>query len=174
VADSDFKKLAIHFPTRPEWTRYSNGGAIGPDKYRPDMSFTDPNGKIICVIESSSTNDRKTGLGELLLAEKLFADQQVNGILIFSLCGRSTSPPTPSTQRKYIEPYFLFLRDGRNRGGVAAVFFIDEHAFELGGWAALDSRFLKHAQNLGTLDPEERGDVTVAQNCSHLKASTFQ
>lgn len=136
------------------------------------MSFADPNGRIICVIESSSTNDRKTGLGELLLAEKLFADQQVDGILIFSLCGRSTSPPTPSTQRKYIEPYFSFLRSVRNRGGVASAFFIEEHAFALGGWAALDSGFLKNAQGLGALDPEERGDLTVAQNRFHLNAST--
>jgi len=91
MADKEFKNNLITFPL--EWKRHSNGGIIDSAKYRPDLSFNNENGKVVCVIESTSTNDRKVGDGELCLADKYFSDEGIEVILIFSLCGRSQYPP---------------------------------------------------------------------------------
>ena len=130
MADTDFKSKRITFPEN--WTPHSNGGRVGKDKYRPDRSFQNANGEVVCVIESSSTNDRKVGVGELCLADKFFTDNNVNGILIFSLCGRSASPPRPDTQKEYLEPYFLHLKAQGRPHGVREIYFISEPLAKVG------------------------------------------
>lgn len=139
MADSDFKKKTIVFPAG--WERHSKGEVIGFDKYRPDLSFRDAEGRVVCVIESSSTNDRKVGVGELFLADKFFSDSAVDGVLIFSLCGRSTSPPRPDTQYAYLLPYFTHLRSSVGAYGVKEIYIITETAFEACGWKALGDDF---------------------------------
>jgi hypothetical protein len=143
MADSDFKKRPIIFPAG--WERHSKGEVIGSDKYRPDLSFRDAEGRVICVIESSSTNDRKVGVGELFLADKFFFDSAVDGVLIFSLCGKSTSPPRPDTQYAYLLPYFTHLRSSVRTYGVKEVYIIAEAAFEACDWKALGDDFLSMA-----------------------------
>lgn len=146
MGDRIFKEREINFPAG--WRRHSNGGAIGKDKYRPDLSFADEAGRVVCVIESTSTNDRKVGVGELCLADKFFSDADIDGILIFSLCGKSTSPPRPETQAAYIRPYFTFLREAKRLHGVKRVYIITEDDFESCGWAALSEKFKEAAHAL--------------------------
>jgi hypothetical protein len=139
MADSDFKNRQIYFPDN--WTRHSNGGVISSEKYKPDLSFANENGKIVCLLESSSTNDRKVGVGEMCLADKFFLDHKVDGILIFSLCGKSQYRPRPKTQAQYLEPYFRHLKRFGQPHGVRDIYFIDESDFESLHWMALDERF---------------------------------
>lgn len=146
MADRIFKERPIHFAAG--WRRHSNGGAIGKDKYRPDLSYVDETGRVICILESTSTNDRKVGVGELCLADKFFSDANVDGILIFSLCGKSSSPPRPDTQSTYLKPYFTFLRQAKRAHGVKQVFIISEEDFEECGWEALGEGFKAKAQML--------------------------
>lgn len=148
MADTEFKTRPIKFPE--EWKRHSNGGAIDRAKYKPDLSFVDEEGKIVCVIESSSTNDRKVGVGELCLADKFFADNKTDGILIFSLCGKSQYPPRPDTQASYLKPYFQHLKRGNPPNGVRVVYLIDESEFAKLGWVALSEAFKKKAHVLET------------------------
>jgi len=139
MADRTFKECSITFAAG--WQRHSNGGVIGNDKYRPDLSYADETGRVVCVLESTSTNDRKVGVGELCLADKFFSDANRDGILIFSLCGRSTSPPRPDTQAAYLAPYFTFLREAKRPHGVKQVYIISEDDFEACGWQALGDQF---------------------------------
>lgn len=146
MADTEFKSRPITFPEG--WVRYSDGGAIDGAKYRPDLSFADQDGKVICVIESSSTNDRKVGVGELCLADKFFADNKTDGVLIFSLCGKSEYPPRPDTQASYLKPYFQHLKRGSTPNGVRVMYFIDEKEFGDLGWVALNQAFKEKAHAL--------------------------
>lgn len=139
MADRDFKKQTITFPAN--WKCNSKGSIIGEDQYKPDQSFKNEKGDVICVIESSSTNDRKVGVGELCLADKFFTDKKVNGILIFSLCGKSASPPRPISQKEYIEPYFHHLKSEKRPYGVSEIYFINQVDFEALNWVALDESF---------------------------------
>lgn len=139
MADTEFKNQKITFEAN--WVDHSKGSVIGNDQYKPDRSFKDKNGNVMCVIESSSTNDRKVGVGELCLADKFFSDNGIDGILIFSLCGKSNSPPRPETQARYIEPYFLHLRAKGHLHGVKEVYLITESDFKSLGWVALNSQF---------------------------------
>lgn len=143
MADSIFKNLIISFPAG--WTAKTSGKIIGAHQYRPDRSFADETGTIVCVLESSSTNDRKVGVGELCLANKFFADTKVRGCLIFSLCSKSKSPPTPMSQASYIKPYFEHLCRASADFGVKELYFINECDFELVGWIALCEEFLSKA-----------------------------
>lgn len=143
MADSDFKNKQISFPER--WSSHTSGSIIGQHQYKPDRSFKDSSGNVVCVIESSSTNDRKVGVGELCLADKYFSDMQCPGILIFSLCGKSKYPPKPDTQAEYIEPYFRHLKSLRQIYGVKEVYFISEEDFESLNWVALDEKFCAKA-----------------------------
>ncbi len=140
MADSDFKSAPITFPK--EWQAHSSGSVIGAHKYKPDRSFKDEEGRVVCIVESTSTNDRKVGVGELCLADKFFADAGTYGILIFSLCGKSKYPPRPSTQLSYLEPYFHHIRSAASSYGVTEIFFIKEEEFEQLGWCALGEEFL--------------------------------
>jgi hypothetical protein len=146
MADSDFKNKPITFPTN--WVCNSKGGQIGIDKYKPDRSFKNEENEVVCVIESSSTNDRKVGVGELCLADKFFTDSKIDGVLIFSLCGSSTSPPRPDTQKSYLEPYFRHLKTHGGPHGVREVYLISENDFESLNWVALDENFKKKAHVL--------------------------
>jgi len=146
MADTDFKNQKITFETN--WVNHSSGGVIGNDQYKPDRSFKNESGKVVCVIESSSTNDRKVGVGELCLADKFFSDNNIDGILIFSLCGKSDSPPRPDTQAKYLEPYFRHLRACGHPHGVKEIYLIAEDDFASINWMALNSRFKEKAHAL--------------------------
>jgi hypothetical protein len=146
MADTEFKSRSITFPEG--WKRHSNGGVIDGAKYRPDLSFVDQEGNVVCVIESSSTNDRKVGVGELCLADKFFSDNKIDGVLIFSLCGKSQYPPRPDTQASYLKPYFRHLKRGSMPNGVRVVYFIDENEFADLGWAALSEAFEEKAHVL--------------------------
>lgn len=146
MADTEFKNKPITFPTK--WTNNSNGSSIGNDNYRPDRSFKNEKNEVVCVIESSSTNDRKVGVGELCLADKFFSDNKIDGILIYSLCGRSASPPRPDTQKKYLEPSFRHLKAEKRPYGVKEIYFISEEDFEALKWVALDENFKKKAHIL--------------------------
>lgn len=139
MADTEFKNKTITFPEG--WVCHTNGGAIGANKYKPDLSFTNKDGIIVCVVESSSTNDRKVGVGELCLADKFFFDNKTDGILIFSLCGKSQYPPRPETQALYLEPYFRHLKRANVLYGVKEIYFISEADFESLKWIALDENF---------------------------------
>lgn len=143
MTDSDFKGKPITFLNG--WQPNTSGSIIGQHQYKPDRSFKDANGNIVCVIESSSTNDRKVGVGELCLADKFFSDNQIDGILIFSLCGNSEYPPRHDTQAKYLEPYFKHLNSLGRTHGVKKVYFISEKDFESLNWVALDNDFLAKA-----------------------------
>lgn len=143
MADSDFKNKKISF--LEGWQPNTNGSIIGQHQYKPDRSFKNADGAVVCVIESSSTNDRKVGVGELCLADKYFSDSQIAGILIFSLCGKSKSPPNPDTQAGYIEPYFRHLKSLGLTHGVIEVYFISEEDFESLNWVALDENFCAKA-----------------------------
>lgn len=138
--------IALTFPAG--WRRHSNGGIIGKDQYKPDLSFADETGRVVCVLESTSTNDRKVGVGELCLADKFFSDAGTDGILIFSLCGRSTSPPRPATQAAYIKPYFTFVREAKRPHGVKQIYIISEDEFEICEWVALGEHFMVAAHAL--------------------------
>ena len=138
MADRTFKQRPISFAAG--WRRNSSGRAIGKDEYRPDLSYADDTGRVLCILESTSTNDRKVGVGELCLADKFFSDAGTDGILIFSLCGKSSSPPRPDTQAAYLRPYFAFLRDAKRPHGVKQVYIISERDFERCGWEALGSQ----------------------------------
>ena len=146
MADTEFKNKPISFPEG--WTRHSNGGVIDSGKYKPDLSFKNKQGRIVCVIESSSTNDRKVGVGELCLADKYFTDNKTDGILIFSLCGKSEYPPRPETQAQYIVPYFRHLKRSGLSYGVRQLYFILEEDFESLNWVALDEEFKKKSHVL--------------------------
>jgi hypothetical protein len=139
MADCTFKESSITFAEG--WQRHTNGGGIGKDKYRPDLSFVDEAGRVVCVLESTSTNDRKVGVGELCLADKFFSDTETDGILIFSLCGKSSSHPRPDTQVAYLKPYFAFLREAKRPHGVKQIYIISEEDFEQCGWEALGVKF---------------------------------
>ena len=139
MADSEFKNRDITFPQG--WVRHSNGGVIDSVKYKPDLSFKDEEGNVVCVIESTSTNDRKVGVGELCLADKYFTDNKSEGILIFSLCGKSQYPPRPDTQSQYLEPYFQHLKHINSQFGVREAYFIFETDFEILNWVALNEKF---------------------------------
>jgi hypothetical protein len=147
MADSEFKKHAISFPGKG-WTAHSAGEAIGPDQYKPDRSFANQDGKVICVIESSSTNDRKAGVGELCLADKFFCDSEVQGVLIFSLCGKALTRPTPKTQVNYLRPYFSHLQRSNSEFGVKEVYILEEKDFKELQWQALTPDFAKVALKL--------------------------
>lgn len=143
MADSHFKRHKITFPFG--WKTHTSGTTVGNYKYKPDRSFIDDSGSVVCVAESSSTNDRKTGLGELCLADKFFYDNNRCGVLIFSLCGNSAYPPKPLSQANYIEPYFRHLKLCSGTKGVSEMYFIDEAIFEQLRWYALDEKFLSAA-----------------------------
>ena len=143
MGDSTFKNRPITFPQG--WSTKTRGSEIGSNRYRSDRSFVNDQGKIVCIAESSSTNDRKVGVGELCLADKFFADSESAGILIFSLCGRSQYPPTPKLQAKYLEPYFRHLKRIDRVHGVRELYFISESDFESLAWIALNEDFLAKA-----------------------------
>lgn len=154
MTDAEFKQRPFSFPQG--WTRYSDGGNIGPDKYRPDLSFADAQGKIVCVIESSSTNDRKVGVGEMCLADKFFSDSATNGVLIISLCGKPPKCPRPDTQASYLSPYFKYLRAADRPHGVKEVYIITVEDFEACGWRALSEDFIAKAKVLKeNVEPEQ-------------------
>lgn len=148
MADTDFKNKSITFPAG--WARNSNGCAIGTNGYRPDQSFENEKGKVVCVIESSSTGDRKVGIGELCLADLFFTDNKTDGILIFSLCGKSATSPRPDTQKQYLEPCFRHLNAKGRPHGVREVYLISEADFESLNWVALDDNFKSKAFVLST------------------------
>ncbi len=139
MPDSSFRNTTFILPEG--WKIYSSGGVVGNHKFKPDISIKDSNDKFSCIIESTSTNDRKVGLGEMLLAEKLFTDEGVRGKLVFSLCGNSTSPPRPETQIEYIRPYFEFLKKSNNKTGVCEIHFIYESDFNCVNWALFSDEF---------------------------------
>lgn len=147
MADSEFKKHPISFPQQG-WTPHSNGGVIGKDNYKPDRSFVNSDGNVICVIESTSTNDRKVGVGELCLADKFFFDFKVQGVLIFSLCGTASTRPTPKTQAKYLQPYFSYLRGSNREFGVSEIYILEEKDFAALQWQALTAKFAEVAMKL--------------------------
>ncbi len=146
MADSEFKKHPITFAEG--WVPHSNGGEIGKDKYKPDRSFKDAQGRVVCVVESSSTNDRKVGVGELCLADKFFFDARTSGVLIFSLCGRSSTRPTPDSQIQYLRPIFTHLRSTNRAHGVMRVYAVEERDFAALGWKAMTPEFLGKAREL--------------------------
>ena len=150
MADTEFKNKNITFPEN--WVRNSNGGVIGQDMYKPDMSFSDSSGKVRCIIESTSTGDRKVGVGELCLADKFFSDNETEGVLIFSMCGISKSSPTPNTQSEYLKPYFKHLKRTGILYGVRDIYFIFERDFELLNWVALNDEFKEKALRLVASD----------------------
>jgi hypothetical protein len=147
MADSEFKKHPISFPEKG-WLAHSNGAGLGPDKYKPDRSFINQEGKVICVIESTSTNDRKVGVGELCLADKFFFNSKVQGVLIFSLCGKGSTRPTPKTQASYLQPYFSHLRSTDRGFGVKDVYILEEADFASLQWQALTPKFASLALKL--------------------------
>lgn len=132
MRDSDFKQLKFIMPDR--WQVNSRGCVIDDNRYAPDVSIKNENNEVLCVIESSSTNDRKVGLGELLLAHKYFIDKRIKGIIIYSLCGLSDISPTPDTQYRYIQPYFEYFKSLSNEFGVKKVFIIKEQKFNDLNW----------------------------------------
>ncbi|EOG7724152.1 hypothetical protein ACLIN9_004586, partial [Vibrio parahaemolyticus] len=139
MADTKFKNSKFSFPDG--WKRASNGGVVGKDKYRPDISVKDNDGNYILVMESTSAGDRKVGVGELLQADKFFRDEKVRGILIFSLCGQSATSPRKETQKDYIEPYFNYLAQCDSECGVKSVYFIQEQDFKAINWSVLNEEF---------------------------------
>ncbi|EKO3590807.1 hypothetical protein M3898_003461 [Vibrio metschnikovii] len=139
MADTKFKNSNFSFPDG--WKRASNGEIVGEDKYRPDISVKDNDGNYILVMESTSSGDRKVGVGELLQADKFFRDEKVRGILIFSLCGQSATSPTKETQKNYIEPYFKYLAECNSECGVKSVYFIQEQDFKAINWSVLNEEF---------------------------------
>lgn len=146
MADSDFKNNK--YVLLDGWVVNSTGEVIGEDKYRPDISIRNNDGDVTCVMESTSTNDRKVGLGEMLLAEKFFIDNKNTGVLVFSLCGKSTSPPRPDTQYEYIKPYFELLKSQNKECGIKEIYFIYEEEFEQVNWNLLSEDFNEKALKL--------------------------
>lgn len=146
MADLTFKNSP--FKLQEGWKVHSTGESIGNFKYRPDISIKNSNGKFAYILESSSTNDRKVGLGELLLAEKLFIDEESKGTLVFSLCGVSTNSPRPDTQIEYIRPYFNFLKESNKDIGVVEIHFINEKEFKDAEWDVLSSKFNEYTLTL--------------------------
>lgn len=139
MADTEFKNVKFTFPHG--WVQETNGGIVGEDQYKPDISVKDKDGKYIMVIESTSTGDRKVGIGELLQADKFFNDEKVRGILIFSFCGKSKKSPRKETQKAYVEPYFKYLKECNSEYGVKTVYFIQEQDFKTINWSVLSKEF---------------------------------
>ena len=77
----------------------------------------------------------------MLLAEKFFCDEKVNGILIFSLCGKSNKSPRKDTQKAYIEPYFKYLKSCNSKYGIKSIYFIQEQDFKALDWSVLCENF---------------------------------
>lgn len=146
MADSTFKNNPFKLPKGSKV--HTTGQEIGKHKYKPDVSIKDSNEQFSYVFESTSTNDRKVGLGELLLAEKLFVDENRKGVLVFSLCGKSSSPPRPETQIEYIRPYFNFLKQNNKDKGVGTIHFIYEECFKKAGWDVLSKQFKDSSHTL--------------------------
>jgi hypothetical protein len=148
MSDREFKATEIKFPQGIDLTLHTNGTIIGNDKYKPDKSFVNSNNEIVLVIESTSTGDRKVGVGELLQAEMYFAGNNISGTLIFSLCGKSSTSPKPDSQLDYLRPYFNFLKKLNPESGVTKIYIIDEIQFESVGWEALGNNFIATAKCL--------------------------
>lgn len=146
MADLEFKNT--NFILQKGWKVFSKGTTVGQDKYHPDISIKDSNNKFTCILESTSTNDRKVGLGELLLAEKLFVDEECKGILVFSLSGTGKQSPRPETQIKYIRPYFDFLKKVNKNIGVISIYFIKESDFKNAQWELFSKKFEEKSEKL--------------------------
>ena len=157
MADNTFKNSNIHFPLG--WTPHSHGEIIGNYKYRPDRSFQDEAGRVVCIAESSSTNDRKVNVGELLLADLFFTDNRVPGVLIISLCGRSRYPPSPDSQAKYLKPYFEYLKTLNPNSGLKELYIISESDFESLSWYALSEEFVALSQRLWVPDADAKPEA---------------
>ncbi len=139
MTDSEFKRQTITTPSN--WKGHSNGKSICNWGYKPDRSFKDENEKVVCVMESCSTGDRKVSIGELCQADKFFHESAIKGVLVFSLCGSGASRPTPKSQRVYLRPYFLHLSAAGREFGVKTVFIIDESDFAEAQWHFRSDKF---------------------------------
>ncbi len=149
VKDTDFKNINIQFSSEGStWEHKSKGEAIGDYGYRPDRSFTDKDGKVVCIIESSSTGDRKCNLGELCQAHLFFLEEKVEGVLILSLCGKGKTASTPETLKEYLKPYFERLTKNSNNKGLKTLYLICESDFKNSQWNVFSSDFEEKAQKL--------------------------
>ena len=138
MSDSEFKKLV--FSTPSSWKRHSSGKEILNTKYKPDVSFKKV-GKLICILESTSTGDRKVNIGEMLQAEKAFIEENTCGYLVFSLCGSTNTSSTPKSLKKYLEPYFHFLKEKSYQYGIKEIYFINESELKEIGCEILSTCF---------------------------------
>ncbi|MET4163490.1 hypothetical protein ABIE61_003354 [Marinobacterium sp. MBR-111] len=148
MSDKSFKNTKLLFPDGLEFVEKSNGSIIGFDKYKPDKSYADQSGQITLVIESTSTGDRKVGIGELLQAEKYFCDHNVSGTLIFSLSGSSNNSPRPNTQKQYLQPYFDFLKQQNSNIGVYEIYLILESDLRALDWYVMNDAFREKADRI--------------------------
>lgn len=151
MKDAKFKQAPISFPQGSALHSHSHGSAIGSSKYQPDRSFADSQGRIVCVFESSSTGERKVGVAEMNLADKFFSDSATDGVLVFSLCGSSSTSPRPDTQAPYLLPHFRHLRAANRPHGLKEVFIICQKDFESCGWMAFSKDFMARAYVLNDL-----------------------
>lgn len=130
MADSEqrFKATAITIPEN--WVIHSATTTIGNYKYKPDRSLKNEEGKICCVIEMSTSKDRKSQIGELLQAELYFKEESILGKLMIIVPGTGDGTSSPVTLKNMLMPYFKMLVDNRGqRGGVDSVYLISKEAF---------------------------------------------
>ena len=145
MTDSEFKRVDFVAPNG--WKKDSTGTEVLGTKYKPDVSFK-KDGKLVCVLESTNTGDRKANIGEMLQAEKAFVEEKTKGYLIFSLSGCSKTSSTPQTLKEYLEPYFRFLRKNNLEYGIQEVFLIQQSDFEEINWEILSERFKQNSECL--------------------------
>lgn len=78
MKDSDFKKLDHQLGK----LRIASNGTAVTDGYKPDLTVSDSDGKVVYILESEQKTDRKAYLGDLLKAEKYAKTINANPCLI--------------------------------------------------------------------------------------------
>lgn len=147
MADREFREQQVSLPSG--WEITSRGTIIGNDQYKPDLAIS-YKGAVRTVAESSSTNDRKAAVGELLQAHKFFCDSGQDGKLILCLCGTSTKAPRPDTQADYLRPYFQYLYSLEGYG-LKSLFLLHEDQFR----KVLESVLRQKRTGLHVISPSE-------------------
>ncbi|SDJ01361.1 hypothetical protein SAMN04515654_12311 [Halanaerobium congolense] len=148
MSDKKFKNIKLNLGS--EFKKYTKGSIIGDDKYKPDISIINSKEKVVCVIESSSTGDRKVHIGEMFQSHKFYCDEEIKGDLIISLAGSSKNSPRPDTSYKYLKPYFDFIKK-ESKIGLKRVHLIEQDDFiklQNDGVKLLDEKFINKCTTL--------------------------
>lgn len=148
MSDTSFKNIKLNLGH--DFEKNTKGSIIGADQYKPDISIINSKEKVVCVIESSSTGDRKVHIGEMFQSHKFYCDEEIKGELIISLAGNNKNSPRPDTSYKYLKPYFDFIKK-ESKFGLKRVYLIEQDDFmklQNGDVKLLGERFINKCTTL--------------------------